>query len=119
MVQLTVEQRVFVVRTYFETRSYDAVRDLFQNQFPNRPSPTNMTIYRNVNKYQDHGTSLNRNSSASGRPRSGRSPDNIDRVQEALEENPEGIVCRRNGLGLSASTFNRICKKDRCCFVKF
>lgn len=112
MVQLTVEQRIFVVRNFFSTGSYIEVRRLFQNQFPGRQPPTDMTIYRNVNKYCEHGTSLNRNSSGSGRPKSGRSDENIDRVQEALEENPRGVVCRRNGLGLSASTFHRIVKID-------
>ena len=112
MVQLTIQQRIFVVRTYFETKSYVEVRRLFQNEFPGRRPPTDMTIYRNVIKYSQHGTSLNRNSACSGRPRSGRSNENIDRVQEALEENPDGLACRRNGLGLTASTFNRICRID-------
>ena len=92
MVQLTIQQRIFVVRTYFETKSYVEVRRLFQNEFPGRRPPTDMTIYRNVIKYSQHGTSLNRNSACSGRRRSGRSNENIDRVQEALEENPDGLA---------------------------
>ena len=112
MVQLTVEQHIFVVTTYFLTGSYVEVRRRFQRKFPGRRPPTDMTIYRNVHKYAEHGTSLNRNSVASGRPRSGRSVENIDRVQEALEENPRGVVCRRNGLGLSRATFNRIVRID-------
>ena len=60
-----------------------------------------MTVYRNVNKYSEHGMRLNRNSGNSGRRRSARSVENIDRVQEALENNPRGIVCRRTGLRLT------------------
>ena len=112
MVQLTVEQRIFVVTTYFSTGSYVEVRRLFQRKFPGRRPPTDMTIYRNVHKYSEHGTSLNRNSAAWGRPRSGYSAENIDRVQEPLEEDPRGVVCQRNGLGLSMSTFNRIVRID-------
>ena len=74
--QLTVEQRVFVVKHYFETKSYVEVRRLFQIAFPSRPPPTDMTIYRNVKKYSETGTSLNRNSVSSGRPRSGHSVEN-------------------------------------------
>ena len=112
MVQLTVEQRIFVVETFFSTNSYVEVRRRFEVQFPGRRPPTNMNIYRNVNKYRQHGTSLNRKSSNSGRPRSGRSIENIERVQELLEENPDGVSYRRNGLGLAKATFNRIVKKD-------
>ena len=112
MVQLTLEQRVFVVTNFFSTKSYVEVQRLFRAAFPGRNPPTRMTIHRNVNKYLQHATSQNRNREASGRKRTGRSNDNIDRVQEALENNPKGIACRRNGLGLSPSTFNRIVKKD-------
>ena len=98
MVQLTVEQRVFIVQHLFKTESFEQVRHLFRERFPDREPPTTMTIWRNVKKYTTTGTSLNRNSVTSGRPRSGRSQENIDRVQDLLENNPRGITCRRNGL---------------------
>ena len=59
--QLTVEQRVFVVTKYLETKSYNAVREAFTRQFPQRNAPTKKTIYKNVKKYQEKGTSLNLN----------------------------------------------------------
>ena len=37
-------------------------------------------------KYSDYGTSLNRNSGHSGRPKTGRSQENINRVHELLVE---------------------------------
>ena len=51
------------------------------------------------------GTSLNRNSVAPGRPRCGRSEDNINRVQEFLRNNPRGTSYRRNGFGLPLPIF--------------
>ena len=45
MVQLMVEQRVFVVKNV-------EIGRLFQNEFPDRQPPTDMTIYRNVKKIQ-------------------------------------------------------------------
>ena len=51
-------------------------------------------------KYLDHGTSLNTCSNKSGRWKPGRSQENIDLVQEALEENPTPITSRVNDFTL-------------------
>ena len=111
MVQLTIDQRVFVVEQYFKTGSFDQVRDLFRNQFPDREPPTAMNIWKNVRKYRSTETSLNRNVGNSGRPKTGRTQENIQRVQELLETNPH-LSCRRNGLAISKDTFNRVVNKD-------
>ena len=39
MVQLTHEQRAFVVQKYHETKSYIAVQDAFRVRFPDRQAP--------------------------------------------------------------------------------
>ena len=54
MVQLTIQQRVFIVKHYLETKSYAQVRFLFRNEFPERNPPTNMAIYKNVKKYLEN-----------------------------------------------------------------
>ena len=74
---------------FYITGSFEKVRTLFRERFPEREPPTTMTIWRNVKKYE-----------------------NIYRVQEALEHNPRGISCRRNGLNLSSASFNRIMRLD-------
>ena len=51
-------------------------------------------------------------SEKSGRRKTGRSQENIDLVQEALEENRTTITSRVNGLGQSKSTFQRIVSID-------
>ena len=66
MVQLTPEQRIFVVKNYHETRSFQATQNAFAATFPYRAAPTKKTIWSNVKKYQDHGTSLNRNRDTQG-----------------------------------------------------
>ena len=63
-------------------------------------------------KYTDYGTSLYRNSGHSGRPETGRSQENINRVHELLVDNPRGVSSRRNGLEISQSSFVRIVKYD-------
>ena len=107
MMQLTTEQRVFLVKSYFETQSFVEVQRLFALRFPNRNPP-----HKNVQKYLNRGTSLNRNSSSCGRKRTGRSQENIDVVQEELINNPDSISCRRNNSGLPSATFNRIVRVD-------
>ena len=71
-----------------------------------------MSIWYNVKKYTHHGTSLNRQEKNSGRKRTGRSPENIDAVQTAPQNNPSGLSCRVNTLGLPSATFNRIVRVD-------
>ena len=98
--------------TYFQTHSLAEVQRLFRLQFPGRNAPDKKNIWRNVKKYLDHGTSLNRNQKNSGRKRTGRSHDNIDAVHDELINNLAGSTCRVNNLGLPSATFNRIVRID-------
>ena len=88
------------------------MRRLFQERYPERPPPNKTTIWKNVNKYLENATSLNMNKGRSGRKRTGRCQENVDMVQEALENIPRGISCRKNGLNLPSATFNSIVSKD-------
>ena len=111
MPQLTTAERTFIVSKYFETKSIPEVLRLFEIAFPHRNVPSSSTIWRNVRKYQQHGTSLNRNKGNSGRRRTGRSEANIQAVREQLQNNAQ-VSARRNGLGLPSATFNRITRLD-------
>ena len=108
MVQLTTEQRVFVVTQFTLISNVTAV----QNRFPDRNPPVRNTILKNVRKYQNTGTSLNRNKSNSGRRRTARNEANIAAVRELLEETPRGVSARRNAVAILKSSFNRITKLD-------
>ena len=112
MPQLTTEQRVFVVTEYARTQNSTAVQEAFRAQFPERDPPPRSTILRNFRKYQATGTSLNRNRVNSGRPRTGRSDENIQAVRHLLQQNPRNVSARRNGLGIPSATFNRITRLD-------
>ena len=62
MVQLTTEQRVFVVESYIRLKSYATVQREFRDRFPEREPPSaKRTIQENVGKYHNFGTSLNLN----------------------------------------------------------
>ena len=110
MEQLSNNQRVFVVETYFRTNSFKRAREEFSLRFPDRRAPSKSTIQRNVEKYRTHATSLNRNTGNSGAPTTVRTPETIDAVRQLLQENPR-TCARGNGL-VSKSTFNRITKID-------
>ena len=111
MPQLTSGQRTFLVENYFKTQSINEVIRLFEERFPDQNPPSASTVWRNVNKYRQHGTSLNRNRGNSGRKRTGRSQENIQAVRIQLQNNPH-ISVRRNAVGLPKSTFNRITRLD-------
>lgn len=109
--QLSKQQRVFVVTSYLRTGSFKLVQQDFEQRFPERASPTKKTIWTNVNKFKNEGTTSNLNRERSGCRRTERTRENINRVREKLIENPK-ISTRRNGLDISKSTFNRIVKND-------
>ena len=111
MVQLTAEQRVFVVTNFIRMQNVREVQDAFRLRFPDRNPPLRNTIVDNVRKYQNTGTSLNRNKGKSGRRRTGRSEENIAAVRELLEENPH-VSSRRNPVAVTQSTFNRITRLE-------
>ena len=72
-----------------------------------------MIVWTNVTKEnRETGTSHNRNKGISGRPKTARTIENIETVREVLERNPRGVSCRRNGTGISKTTFQRIVTGD-------
>jgi hypothetical protein len=45
-------EHVFILKHYFSTKSYAAVREVFSNAYPDKEVP-NETIHQMVTKYQD------------------------------------------------------------------
>lgn len=111
--QFSVRERTFIAVKYHQTHSPEEVQRLFAVQFPNANRiPSKPAIYNIVDKLSNHGTVRNRNREGSGRPRSGRSQRNINRVRRELQRNPN-ISSRNNPLpDLPQSTFNRITRLD-------
>ena len=52
---LSKEQQIFVVKYYFEFRSYARVINDFRQQFPDTNVPSKSTIQHNVNKFNTLG----------------------------------------------------------------
>ena len=105
MVQLTIPQRIWVCIEMGRVNNAHEDRRSWRNRWPGHPAPTVRTIMKNDGKYLRHGTSQNRNRGRSGRPRTGRSAQNICRIQRALARNG-AVSSRRNGCGLHRSSFS-------------
>ena len=69
MVQLTTEQRAFIVQIYIQSQSIVVAQNTFRERFLDRNLPVKSTILNNVRKYLNAGTSLNLNKGRSGRQR--------------------------------------------------
>ena len=111
MRQFTVTERIFIVKTWERTGSYVTVQNEFVLEFPDRAPPVKNTIKNVVNKFSDKGTVHNQNAFNSGRRRTTRTPENVERVRLAIEVNPE-ITSRRNVIGIPKSSFNEITRVD-------
>ncbi|KAF2354894.1 Protein of unknown function DUF4817 [Trinorchestia longiramus] len=109
--QLTKEQRIFIVLEYETTKNCEQVRRALNETFPERNSPDTKTVYRTVGKFNEHGSISNRYKGNSGRKIIQRTENNTAIVQRAITENPTTSV-RRNETNLSKSTFHRTLRKD-------
>ena len=90
MPQLSIADRTLMVKTFYETGSLQQTRNQFRERFPERQNLALSTIWYNVRKFEQNGTSLNRNKGNSGRRRTGRSAENIQLVRNRLAERPTG-----------------------------
>ena len=109
--QLTEQQIVFVVKNYFETKSFEIVQQRFEEKFLERSLRTRKTIWKNVRKFNNEETTINLNKNRSGRKNTARTQENINLVLKHLLEDPKKSA-RRNGLDLSKDTFQRLVKYE-------
>ena len=75
------------------------------------PAPTKRTISTTYREFLREATCHDLNKGRSGRPRTARTPENIELVRKSLTQHGNRSS-RRNGLGLSQSSFHRIAKLD-------
>ena len=108
---LPVQQRAFISRNYWQTRSYVQTRRRFAAAFPGARVPSACAIKYNVEKFDQHGTVRNRHKEACGAHRTVRNRANIAAVRRALRRNPNS-TCRRNTVAISRSSFNNIVRHD-------
>ncbi|KAF2361543.1 Protein of unknown function DUF4817 [Trinorchestia longiramus] len=93
--QMTKEQRIFIVLENETTKNCEQVRRAFNETFPERNSPDKKTVYRTVRKFNEHGSISNRYKGNSEKKIIQSTENNIAIVQPAITENPT-ISVRRN-----------------------
>ena len=126
--QFTREQRNFILLEYAKRRGgrnfFQGIMADFQLKFPGVRIPDKKTVRNLYNKQVKNGTVNNCNSksspgdSHSGRPRSGRSPQNIADVKVVMDRDATKRLgdatvspvssARRNVLAIDKSTWSRI-----------
>ncbi|KAF2361849.1 Protein of unknown function DUF4817 [Trinorchestia longiramus] len=109
--QLTKDQRIFIVSEFKETKSCEQVRRASDEKFPERNSPNKKTVYRTVRTFYEHGSIVNRNKGNSKRRITQITEDDIAIVRQLITGNPRTSV-RRNESGLTKTTFHTNLKKD-------
>ena len=86
------------------SNSYQVVSQEFSENFSERNVPNKTTIWKNVKKYREEGTSLNLNRGRSGRQSTARSEENIANGRQLLNDDahPAG---QRNPFQISQVIF--------------
>ena len=111
---LTLEQRIFIVDCYRETKSYGKCAEMFAEEFQvgtalMRPT-TRATMKKVVVKWHETGSVDNRKKN---RQNSVRTKENVAMVQGIMEENPNTSMRRLSALtGISSMPCVRILKED-------
>lgn len=115
MIHCRIKERMLIKEEYNRTRSYLKTQNAFRIQllaWSVSSDNSEFTIHYYCQNLSIHGAYLNRNKGNSDKPRPTRIIENIALVQNMLQHNPKRASCRRNGLGVSSSTFNRITQKE-------
>lgn len=112
MEQFTIAQRVLIVKTFYQSgESYAATVRRLRAILGRNEAPNETTVRRLMLKFNETGSTLNVKSC--GRPRSGRSEQNIAVVRQSVAVSPAKSVLRRSQeLGIGYSSVHRILRYD-------
>ncbi|CAF3181292.1 unnamed protein product [Rotaria sp. Silwood2] len=104
---LTNEQRIFLVKQWWISGNTRVVNEAFQAEFPDTKIPTRQTIYQLAKKFDETGSV--EDAPRSGRPRTVRTEENMERVSETFLLNPQTSKKRASiDLGISRRSLGRL-----------
>lgn len=112
MERLNPEQRTKLIELYFENqRSIILTQRAYRRHFHVRHCPHQTTILRLVARFRQNYSVCDR--PRTGRRRSVRTPENIERVRDSINDNPETSTRRRAAqLGMNRRSLQRILRTD-------
>ena len=115
MASFSDKQRAFCVREYYRNKdSFTRAQRKFCAHYNIRrknEAPSIQLIRKWVQKFEETGSTMNQ--PRSGRPRTSRDPENVERVRASIREN-HGLSTRKrsNALGLPRTSLIRILHND-------
>ena len=104
--QLTSEQRVFVVEQFYLTASPTKIKRAYFNKYKQKVS------LNTINKLIIKWKGLNQNKDHSGRKRTARSEENIAMIEERIKESSQSLRKLAAETGLKRKSVRRILKHD-------
>ena len=112
-----LEEKIFCVTTYIETKSYKTVQTRFRRKFNFNTSPGKSQIFLWHRNFQIYGTVNKRSKKlenpSSGRKLSARSADNVEASRVSVGQSLKKSIRRRSSeLGISQSSLHRILTQD-------
>ena len=112
-----LEEKIFCVTTYIETKSYKTVQARFRRKFNFNTYPGKSQIFLWYRNFQIYGTVNKRSKKlenpSSGRKLSARSADNVEASRVSVGRSPKKSIRRRSSeLGISRSSLHRILTQD-------
>ena len=111
MIRYSKEERTRILQTYIRTMSITEAQRDYRIHFQTRISPSKNTIKSLYQKFADIGNVNDK--PGSGRKRSIRTEDVIERVAVSITDNPKTSTRKRaSQLNISQTTLCRILKKD-------
>ena len=111
MAQLTMNKRIAIVEEMIKNGSIVKVKRILERSRGFRVSE--VTIWKTFKKWKEYGSVQNQNKGKSGRKKTARTPQNIQRVRESIENNPnERIRPLAAKLQLKKSSLRTILVKD-------
>ena len=112
---LSVQQKVFVVKCFYESKNYHTVRTLFRKKFGTKNSlkiPNRKQIFRLVHKFESKGYVNFMRSKVSDGYMSQASQQRINNIKNFVEVNPRTSVRKASqALNLPKSTIHRTLRK--------
>jgi inhibitor of nuclear factor kappa-B kinase subunit alpha len=110
MARLTLAQRIFIVKIFYDTKSATDVQRKFKYSF-NGNTVSRLNIYKTIRKFEETGSV--KDAQKSGRPKTSRSDENVSTLQELMQDSPENSIRRTSSeTGISKSSVHNIIRKD-------
>ena len=113
MARLSIEQRIKIVEIFITTKSIVATQREFKKQLKLKKAPSGKAIREVVAKFQSTGSVKDQHRGASGRPRSVRNRDNIEKLEASFEEDPAMSNRKRaQAVDINPTSVWRIARND-------